>query len=271
MLNQDQIKNYHEKGYVVLDNFFCKAELHSVKEEIGLIVRSYLKKNKIFNDITLDQALFKLESVGHEHIAAVYDTICMASSFLRAQYKENMQIVINQLLDKPLNNPLYAFKNRIRIDPPNDNRRTYGWHQEVFYSIPRSDFIQSWSPIVRDTTIENGTIFLAEGSHKDNIQSQQWLRREGYADQIIRTDEQIESQYKTKQLEMSLGQIVFFSGKTWHKSGNNTSRGHRFSMIGMWHDIDKEQFVAPKINFSYRGETPEEYYKNYFKQGRIAT
>ena len=60
MLNQDQIKNYHEKGYVVLDNFFCKAELHSVKEEIGLIVRSYLKKNKIFNDITLDQALFKI-------------------------------------------------------------------------------------------------------------------------------------------------------------------------------------------------------------------
>ena len=32
---------------------------------------------------------------------------------------------------------LYGHTNRCRIDPPEDERRTYDWHQETFYTIPK--------------------------------------------------------------------------------------------------------------------------------------
>ena len=261
MLTTAQIDDYNRDGYLLLRDFFSQEELHATKKEIEEVVGFYLQKAGVNEKMDLDSALIRLEQINHDFVAAVYDTICMSSSFLRLQHKKRIQEVVNQLLGNESGSPLYAFKNRVRIDPPADSRRTYGWHQEVFYTIPRSKFVQIWAPVVRDTTIENGTISVAVGSHNAGIPQQEWITKAGHADQITR--KQISKEYEPLQIEMKLGEVLFFTGRTWHKSGNNTSKEHRFSMIGMWHDIGNKEFMAPKINFEYRKESPQEYYSSF--------
>tara|TARA_R110001583_G_scaffold194636_2_gene366044 strand:+ start:2886 stop:3701 length:816 start_codon:yes stop_codon:yes gene_type:complete len=268
MLTEEQIQSFNDNGYIVLDNFFTSDELHQVHQEIRSIVKSFVARTGIANEdsFDLDASLEYLEKKDHDLVAEIYDTICMSPSFLRLQFKKEMQLVANQLLGKKEDDPLYVFKNRIRIDPPMDDRRTYGWHQETFYTIPRSNFVQTWAPVIRNTTVENGTIQLAEGSHKFNEPMQKWVESPDRAIQIVCPDEEVSEKYKTFSVEMNLGQVVFFSGKTFHKSGTNSSKDHRFSMISIWHDIANPDFSAPKIDFSYRKETPKQFFNHFMNE-----
>ena len=160
-------------------------------------------------------------------------------------------------------NSLYGHTNRCRIDPPRDNRRTYGWHQEVFYTIPEGNYIQTWAPLLFDTTIKNGTIEIAAGSHKEGIAKQSWNEVEGGATQII-VDPKIVDKYPNSPLEMKLGELLLFSGYLFHRSGNNISDHVRYSLVGMFHDVSYVPFTAPKLNFQYRGITPQNFYNKTF-------
>ena len=83
----------------------------------------------------------KLEKFDHKYIAMIYECLSETPEFLRIRSKKETQSVINQLNRN--NSSLYSYTNRCLIAPPFDNRRTYGWHHEVFYTIPKSKYIQT--------------------------------------------------------------------------------------------------------------------------------
>ena len=144
-----------------------------------------------------------------------------------------------------------------------DDRRTYGWHQEVFYTIPKSSFIQTWAPLVSDTTQNNGTIEILPKSHNESIANQSWNEIPGRATQILITDE-VAMKYQPTIIEMKLGEMLFFSGKLAHRSGTNSSTQVRYSLVGMYHDVSSKSFVAPKIAFEFRQQTPFDYFNEVF-------
>ena len=255
-------KSFWEDGYLIIKSFFSDKEMEDYNYELKSIIKSYLKKNNINKNINnyFDEGIFQLEKDKHENIAALYDTIFQIPSFLRIIGKIEIQEVINSLLGKNLKDPLYGFTQRCRIDPPNDSKRTYGWHQEVFYTLPKSQFLQTWAPLIRDTTISNGTIEICKGSHKSDIPHQDWNEKKGYATQII-VDKKEVAKYPKVKVEMEVGDILIFTGKTFHRSGNNTSDEVRYSLVGMYHDIDNLDFIAPKPEFTYRSITPRIYYE----------
>jgi len=173
------------------------------------------------------------------------------------------ELVIKALLGTCADSSLYGFTNRCRIDPPMDSRRTYGWHQEIFYTIPKSDFIQTWAPLVFDTNERNGTIEILPKSHQESIADQSWNEIPGRATQIL-IDEKITDNYSPKIVAMKTGEMLFFSGKLAHRSGNNSSEQVRYSLVGMFHDVSSQSFIAPKISFEFRQQTPFEYFNQIF-------
>ena len=55
--------------------------------------------------------------------------------------------------------------------------------------------------------------------------------------------------YKTIQLEMELGDILFFDGQLAQRSGHNTINDERrFSLFGMWHDINFKSIRVPRYS-----------------------
>ena len=260
------IEGFNENGFAVLENQIPKNLQSNFNSEFKSILNSYLEKNGINindeGDNFYTEAIIELEKHDHSYIAEVYDTIFQLPSFLQIIASEKMTDPIKQILgDSEI--ALYAYTNRCRIDPPVDNRRTYGWHQEVFYTIPKSNLLQTWGPLVYPTTKENGTLTVAIGSHKEGIAKQSWNEEEGRAIQII-VDPEVVKKYKTVTLEMQVGDLLIFSPQLFHKSGNNTSEHVRFSFVGQYHDVNSEHFSPPLLNFEFRKDDPKTYYQNYF-------
>jgi ectoine hydroxylase-related dioxygenase (phytanoyl-CoA dioxygenase family) len=54
--------------------------------------------------------------------------------------------------------------------------------------------------------------------------------------------------------------LLIFSGYLAHQSGSNTSKQHRYSLVGMYHDVSKLEFETPRLGFDYRGITPKEFF-----------
>jgi len=257
-------KYFDENGFVIIENAFDQNCLEVFNSELSEIIKAHIAKagiDKDYNDDEIfDQAMMDLEAKDHEYIASIYDTIFQCPSFLRIISKESVIDSVRSLMDKP-NAPLYGYTNRCRIDPPKDDRRTYGWHQEVFYTIPKGNYLQTWAPLIRNTTIKNGTIQVAIGSHKEGIAKQSWNEIEGRATQIL-VDSEIVNKYEQVSVEMALGELLIFSGYLAHKSGTNLSDQYRYSLVGMYHDVSKLEFETPRLGFNYRGLTPREFFES---------
>jgi hypothetical protein len=227
---------------------------------------SYPNDMKILDELLLSVFIYSKDLIGE-----IYDTVSYSSTFFRLLSQKNIESISKELLGISPHVSLYGWTNRIRIDPPNDERRTYGWHQEIFYTIPETKFVQTWCPILRDTTTENGTIHICPKSHKRGIANQTWNEIEGKALQVI-VDREIVDQYDQIELPMSIGDVLFFDGHLFHKSGHNTTKDEvRFSLVGMWNDTSSRDFSAPKPNFILRGKTAKDYFESRFSSGVIET
>ena len=271
-------KFFEKNGYLV-KNDLIKDTYHSELFYLFYdLAASTIKRNKInlnyelknVDDIDYDKDLKELDRVlldilefNNKLIGELYDTVSYSSCFLKLVSDSNIEDYARSLLGLSKRNTIYSWTHRVRIDPPKDTRRTYGWHQEIFYTIPETRFIQTWCPLIRNTTIDNGTIEICEGSHKEGIAKQTWNEVEGKATQII-VNEDIVAKYKQIKLPMTKGEILFFDPHMFHRSGNNSTKDEiRFSLVGMWNDTTHTTFRAPKPEFKSRTISAKEYFKNF--------
>ncbi len=274
-------KEYFDtNGYYIERNVFIENEMQELfflfyDLSINFIDRNKIEIEKKYLDIKniqypehikfLDHIMLTIFNFNKDLIGEIYDTVSYSSTFMRFLGNKKVEKLTQELMGLTNYSSLYGWTNRIRIDPPADERRTYGWHQEIFYSIPNSKFIQTWCPILRDTTIQNGTIEIKPGSHKEGIPPQTWTEEKGKATQII-IDKNVTDKYKTLKLEMKLGDLLFFNPHLAHKSGHNTTKDEiRFSLVGMWHDTAVHSFRTPKPNFESRSISARDFYNQYFR------
>jgi ectoine hydroxylase-related dioxygenase (phytanoyl-CoA dioxygenase family) len=264
---------FEQNGFVIISDAFAQNLLMEFSAEVSNIIKATLCKAKVktafSGESVFDQAMETLEDIDHEYVAEIYDTIFQCPSFLRIISEPVLTETVRFLLGNK-NAPLYGYTNRCRIDPPQDDRRTYGWHQEVFYTVPRGHYIQSWAPLVRDTSVATGTIRVAIGSHKEKIASQTWQEIDGRATQIL-IDDDVINRYPQVSVEMKLGELLLFSGFLAHQSGSNNSSHHRYSLVGMYHDVSQSNFRTPSVEFNFRGETPEEYFQSVMSNSSLKT
>jgi hypothetical protein len=274
-MNSVDLKSFNNNGFLIRENLI-KDKYHSELFYLFYdLAVSIIKRNKIdleyqvknVEDIDynrdikiLDKILLDILKIDNKLIGELYDTVSYSSSFLKLVSDSDIEEYARSLLGLSKRNTIYSWAHRVRIDPPKDERRTYGWHQEIFYTIPETKFIQTWCPIIRDTTIENGTIEVCEGSHKEGIAKQTWNEIEGRATQII-VNEEVVAKYKQKKVPMKKGEILFFDPHMFHRSGHNSTKDEvRFSLVGMWNDTTYHKFKAPRPEFKSRTFSAKDYF-----------
>jgi hypothetical protein len=275
-MNPNNLKSFKNDGFLIKDNLI-KDKYHSELFYLFYdLAVSTIKRNKIdleyqlknVDDIdynrdikTLDKILLDILKIDNKLIGELYDTVSYTSCFLKLVSDSDIEEHARSLLGLRKRNSIYSWTHRVRIDPPKDERRTYGWHQEIFYTIAETKFIQTWCPLIRDTTIENGTIEVCEGSHKEGIAKQTWNEFEGRATQII-VNEEVVAKYNQKKLPMKKSEILFFDPHLFHRSGNNSTKNEiRFSLVGMWNDTTYQKFRAPLPKFVSRTISAKKYFE----------
>jgi hypothetical protein len=280
-MNSADLNSFNNDGFLIKENLI-KEKYHSALFYLFYdLAVSTIKRNKIdlgyqvknVDDIDynkdikiLDKILLDILKIDNKLIGELYDTVSYSSCFLKLISDSDIEEYSRSLLGLSKRNTIYSWTHRVRIDPPRDERRTYGWHQEIFYTIPETKFIQTWCPLIRDTSIENGTIEVCEGSHKEGIAKQTWNEIEGRATQII-VNEELVAKYKQKKLSMKKGEILFFDPHMFHRSGHNSTKDEvRFSLVGMWNDTTHLNFRAPKPEFKFRTLSERDYF-NFLQSG----
>ena len=271
IINNKQIQSYKKNGYIILDDFFNQKELTDFKDAVikiihfGLVKASkdhHIKINP--NDLVgkeLHEGITALEQVDHKFISDIYDTICCTPQFLRITTKAEISQCINQLTGHDLDNPMYVDQSKCRIDQPLDPyKRKVPWHQEIVYYVPRSDFIQTWAPLVADASVANGTIEICPGSHSE-IAKQSYHEGEGDDYRYI-VDDDVIKKYNPISVEMKLGQLLIFNSKLIHRSGNNQSNQVRYSLVGINHHISNENFIPQRFIVKNRDEIINDYYNS---------
>lgn len=267
-LTEEQKNYFDSNGYLIIKNYFTQKELDDFKEMLRRLIQTALVRCSsidpqiqpdLYTGKEFDEGLLKLESIDHNIVSNIYDTIPYTSEFLRIVSKDSTAQFINQLSNRDIKTPLFATYNRCRIDLPKDDRRNVKWHQEVFYAIPKSEFLQTWSPLIRDTTIENGSIEVCPTSHKDGIANQIYDSNPKTPTPFTVEEKEI-AKYKILRTEMKLGDFMIFSSRLIHRSGVNSSKETRFSLVGMHHNTDLPNFIPPKIEFDLPKISNLDYY-----------
>ena len=273
LLSSSQIESFHQDGFLVLNNFFSENEIKRFENSLRKIIFiQYKKAKKIYPDLDrnlldspFDDLIIKLEEIDHSFIANIYDTIYSTSSFLALSSKKEISECINQILGKEIDDPLYLDQSRCRIDTPYDpHHKKCGWHQEVFYYIPKSEFVQTWAPVIHDAKIENGTIEVCLRSHNALAkQSKNHPENEKY--QFIVDPSEVKK-YERKFMELKIGQLLIFNSKLIHRSGQNISKQARYSLVGINHNPDSEFFTPPKFIEVNKNDKFENYFDNELKK-----
>ena len=132
-------------------------------------------------------------------------------------------------------------KEELKISLLNKKLKIINWFDCHYTNIGKEDY---WSDVL---IVEFKDKFELEKYYKNGVGKIFYEKKE---------------LLKKKILNVSLkpGQAIFFSGRILHRSGNNTSKLTRFSMVGLYHDIDDQYFIPPSAKYSYRKETPKQYY-----------
>jgi ectoine hydroxylase-related dioxygenase (phytanoyl-CoA dioxygenase family) len=212
-------------------------------------------------------AIAALEDKAHRFVSELYDITANLPEFLRLVAKPEHAQLVNQVLGRAKDAPLYTMTYRCRIDPPQDTIVLAEWHQEVFFSVPESRFVLVWAPLIRDATVGNGAMQVCVGSHRSGIVKQRWAQPEGRHRQMY-IDAGLINSHEQMSIELKVGQIVLFSPYVIHRSGINSSDEVRFTLIGAFHDIDNTAFQAPGMSYKYR-RTSWDYYQSVFGSGEV--
>ena len=275
MINDDDEKFFAENGYLIVHGVFSRPELDAFDQTLKYVIRQNLIKastpernadSEVECGEEFDKGTAILEEINHAHIVDLYDSICNTPQFVYLSVKPEMAEIARRLLGLGPSDSTYMLTQRCRIDLSSDTPFTFAWHQEVFYSIPKSAFVQTWMPLVRPSSSENGALDVCVGSHREGIAPQTWRHANGLPSQIT-VDDDVVAKYQRRTVEIDRGTALFFSGKLIHRSGRNTSGTTRFTLVGSYHDIGSPAFQPPKFRAEFKGQSQQSYYQEVF--GRV--
>lgn len=273
-LTPHQLAHYKENGFVVLD-VFPKEELSEFTEAMRILIRAALHRashvsphllEKVPIGQEFDLGMFLLEEIDHVYQSDIYDSVPLMPEFLRLSVNKKKCAYIAQVLGVPPTHPVYCSIIRCRLNPPGPDKFTYDWHQELFHTIPESNFVQTFAPLIHDATTEIGALQIRVGSHKKIFEQRYHHTESKYVVPVLTIRDELLQPYKPISVEMKLGQVLLFNGTLVHKSGTNTSKYMRYSMVGTYHDMYKPEFRPMKPAFTFKGKTPEAWFQECFSQ-----
>lgn len=265
-LSLEYKKKFKKNGFLIVD-IFSKKEIQQFENAILHLIESQaLKANKSNAQIKLSKnklissVLMELDKFNHDYIADISDFLPNMTESLQLLANKKLKKIINYLLNNDINDPLYVTNGGPLIAMPNDKDHKYGFHKDTFYTLPESDYIQIWAPLVRKATVANGALQICLKSHLNSWHGQ--IAIENVANRHRYQVKKSETKkYKIKSCSIQLGQVLIFSPFLAHQSGTNTSKTARFSLVGCYHKLNNHKIRPLLPQFKFKGKTPEEYYK----------
>ena len=203
-LNEKQLKDYEDHGFVAPINVLTLEEATKIKEEIEYIEKKW------------PDELIGLGRNNVHYISPVFDQVCHNSKILDA---------VESIIGKDI---LVGGTTLFIKDP--DKKGFVSWHQDAKYiGFEPHNWVTAWLAIT-DANEENGCMRMWSGSHKEKIKehkdtfNENNLLTRGQTVQNIPLEDTTPNILKAGQLSLHHPMIV-------HGSGSNKSNTRRIGFV----------------------------------------
>jgi len=220
-LSVENVRFYHEMGYLVANELLTLTDVNLLKEETAAIFRG---------DRGLVDGILSLEDLSDEENLKRYVAIHFPHkiSALIEDYIRHPKII--SILMKIVSRNLKCMQSMLFVKAP--GKAGQSWHQDEYY-IPTRDksLIGVWIAI-DDASRDNGCLWIIPGSNQKGYMMKRVDNPSNeYAD-VDTVDVSRYSQSEIIPVEVKKGSVVFFNGYTLHSSKRNrTSDCFRTALV----------------------------------------
>lgn len=240
MLNDEQILEFREKGFVLLPGFYdLEGEVAPIQRGIhrliGLVIAQHglAIRQACFSPEDFDSGFQDLIARDRRLGGVIYDAVKQIPAFMRLVASSRHEALLCQLrgTDAP---GIAAGGHGIRIDNPHEEKFRAPWHQEYPAQLRSVDGIVLWSPLLA-VTEELGPVEIAIGSHREGLlpvlghDPSHPEKKGAYALVLADEEKHLEKYLRTAPLTKP-GDLLVMDFLTLHRSGANRGTRSRWSM-----------------------------------------
>lgn len=247
MFSEEQKKSYKELGYLVARNAINPIILNDLFQTTVSLLNNYAKLKednfKSFSDKLFHDTMLQIRKEKPEKFSSIYKAVQKSCSINHLTTNINIIKYIASILEDQTHNLSHTV-SVLRMDPPNDQKNHFGFHQDSAYldypeavkNINGDNNVTCWLPLL-DVDKNKGALKLCEKSHLHGLD---------HSHEILPTSNPISADVFDKfniiDLELNLGDLVLFHGNMIHSSGINSSSFFRFSFVTRYYRMCKKDF-----------------------------
>ena len=243
-VNEQQIKLYHQQGYLAIENAFSLSEINSAIAGLSNLI---LGGNPDFKSIQFEQRL--LEGVPQNDLHARELAVRKIMYFVNfeprlnaiAQHPELLSLII-ELIG---NQPPKLFQDMALIKAPDGSEKP--WHQDQsYFNYPIATPVVGVWIALDEATVDNGCMHLMPGQHLEPIEH--FKRRDW---QIC--DDQILG-YSCTAVPLKPGGCLLFDGLLPHGTPHNHSNTRRRALQFHYMPLDTVEITEDDRLAVFGGE-----------------
>ena len=109
------------------------------------------------------------------------------------------------------------------------------WHQDIrYWSFRRPELVSVWIALGREFS-DNGCLLVLPGTHTHEIKAGQLDAALFLRPELAQNQGLIQTQ---RQVELDVGDVLFFHCRLFHAAGNNRTSETKFSLVFTYHSAD---------------------------------
>ncbi|MDA0838968.1 MAG: phytanoyl-CoA dioxygenase family protein [Planctomycetota bacterium] len=220
MLSSDQIQQYHEEGFLVIDNVFSDDEI----EDLRAVLNS-----REWVDALNERGL-------QEHTVHMLNITTMHPAFLALAREPKVTERIASLIgpDIQLNH------SKLAIKPPVAGKGLFHWHQDFAYFPHTNTDVLAVMIMLDDATPENGCMSVVRGSHTLGLLNH---TKDGYFAGACLEDHHWAEESNLARVTPRAGGISIHHALTLHGSPANISGHPRRGIVFQYRAADAYQLA----------------------------
>lgn len=250
MLTNEQIKQYHDRGYLVVENAIDSTDLTDLLNQINF----WIDESKVHTEAwgsTLDgRARFDIDPKDHSaknpSLRRVTSPTEISESFADIALKSNMSEMASDLIG---GNGTCFHHSKINAKLPNTST-TVKWHQDFPFTPHTNDDMLTALLMIGEVTMENGPLLVVPSSHKEDLFSH-WENGKF----VGKVSDDIEAK-KCQQFVPCIGKpgsICFMHSRLLHSSGPNKSDLPRYLFISVYKAEDAHALSPNPLPSKHEG------------------
>jgi phytanoyl-CoA hydroxylase len=219
ILDEDQLKEFHENGFLVLKNF-ADAKLC---DEILQKAKSHLEQKIAPIESEQEYMQKDIDKITVRRLRQVYDREEVFRIWMK---DEKIRPILKQILqDTPV--LTLAHHNSIMTKLPHESTRTF-WHQDRrYWNFENNNLVSVWLAL-GDEYLDNGLLEFIPSSHKMDFSKDRFDEASNFLDENLLNIELLKTRTHTN---LQKGDVVLFHCKTLHHANKNSTDKAKISFV----------------------------------------